>query len=668
MSQPSKGVKTPVTKKGEAAEPKLDVAPAPKGDPISKRGDPSNRTLPSVVNASPAPLEQLGDTDRYEVLDSIGEGGVGEVLVAKDGRLRREVALKRLHPDHAAEPEVRARFEREGRIQAQLEHPNIVPVYDMALTADGESCFTMKRIRGLTLREVLQSLRKGETKASQLFTLHKLLAVFNSLCLTLEYAHSRGVIHRDLKPENIMLGQFGEINVLDWGLAKVADDPEPEPGEHAEVLEGPTPKTVDVDDPNVSPTVDGAILGTPGYMPPEQINGDHHKLTPASDVYALGAILFEILTLDRLFTQKSGQGRMIAALAEPHVDARPSTRAPEREIAPELEHICVVATAFEPEQRYQSARELHDEVQAFLEGDRDLERRTRMAIEHTTAAERALSEANAGVDDVEQARTVAARELRTALALDPDNQTAQAAILNMLVTLPERLPEQVREELVAARGKDLPKQGKLLALATLMVALFVPFGLWMGVKSWTVVGAFGGFYAAYVVLGYAWALGTRPTLFGPVLVAMTGYVALATTFLGPLFFVPAVGINIVLMLTLHLRATLRQRVMICALVAGGFMVPFVLQTVGILPPAYLFENGMLLIKPTMLQFPQVATLVTLALATGANFLAPVLVMGRWVDALSGAERERCLREWQLRQFAPEAAQSMVADGVISRPA
>src|SRR5262249_38601700 len=195
----------------------------------------------------------------------IGRGGMGEVVLAHDLRIGRDVAIKRMKSRAPSESEI-GRFVREARIQARLDHPAIVPVHELGHDRDGNPYFTMRRLTGRNLHALMR-----DRSVSQ----QRLLRAFVDVCLALDYAHARGVVHRDIKPANVMLGDFGEVYVLDWGVARMLDeDPEAErrPGM----------------------TEIGAILGTPGYIAPEQLVGA--PCGTAADVYSLGTILFEILT------------------------------------------------------------------------------------------------------------------------------------------------------------------------------------------------------------------------------------------------------------------------------------------------------------------------------------------------------------------------------------
>ncbi|MCZ7681650.1 MAG: serine/threonine protein kinase [Sandaracinaceae bacterium] len=174
-------------------------------------------SAPSHVDAGPVSLSELGRGARYVRGAVIGAGGMGEVRLDRDRRIGREVAVKRLHAALGGREDTQARFLREARVQGQLEHPAIVPVYDLGAGEDGELYFTMKRVRGRTLADILADLAHGDAEAKKRFGRRRLLSAFSQVCLAIDYAHARGVMHRDLKPGNVMLGDWGEVYVLDWG-------------------------------------------------------------------------------------------------------------------------------------------------------------------------------------------------------------------------------------------------------------------------------------------------------------------------------------------------------------------------------------------------------------------------------------------------------------------
>ncbi len=289
--------------------------------------------------------EQRG---RYATSEELGRGGMGRVVVAADRHLDREVAMKLLleggASEHASVGAV-TRFVREARVTGSLEHPGIVPVHELGRRADGTLYYTMKRIRGRSLADVLGERR---TLAERL----ELAGVFRDVCDAMAYAHARGVVHRDLKPGNVMVGEFGETLVVDWGLAKVRGEEEA----RADL----------VDDPgrDAAQTVAGSVIGTPSYMSPEQARGDLPQIDERSDVWGLGAILFEILTGRPPFEGPTA----LAVLAKVLADDPPRVRELEPKAPPELAAIADRALSRDREARYADASEIAAEMAAWQDG------------------------------------------------------------------------------------------------------------------------------------------------------------------------------------------------------------------------------------------------------------------------------------------------------------
>lgn len=255
------------------------------------------------LNSDALPAGDPGS--RYQLHGEIARGGMGSILKGRDTDLGRDLAIKVLLDSHKDKPEVIQRFVEEAQISGQLQHPGIVPVYDLGQFSDERPFFTMKLVKGQTLAAILEARKQlGDDRA-------KLLGIFEQVCQTMAYAHSRGVIHRDLKPANIMVGAFGEVQVMDWGLAKVlaaggVADEKKSHESRAAVSVIRTVRTVGSETPCSvgSDTVMGAVLGTPGYMSPEQARGDVDLIDERADVFGLGAILCQILTGSPPFTGK----------------------------------------------------------------------------------------------------------------------------------------------------------------------------------------------------------------------------------------------------------------------------------------------------------------------------------------------------------------------------
>ena len=321
---------------------------------------------------------------RYELSGVLGRGGMGEVFRGRDASLGRELALKVLLGDNAHRPEAVERFREEAQIGGQLQHPGVVPVYELGCLGDGRPFFTMKLVKGVTLEKLLHDRRDPAQDRP------RFLKVFEQVCQAVAYAHARGVIHRDLKPPNVMVGAFGEVQVMDWGLAKVLGNntrKEPRP---------PGPINASVirthrDGSSGSETCEGDVLGTPAYMPPEQALGEMDRLDERCDVFSLGAILCEVLTGRPLYV-----GEDVAVVLR-------KARRGEREEAlsrldgcgadPELLALTKRCLAIEPEQRPRHAGEVAKAVEAYLAS---VEERVRQAeVERARAEVRAATERRA---------------------------------------------------------------------------------------------------------------------------------------------------------------------------------------------------------------------------------------------------------------------------------
>src|SRR5262249_40481777 len=303
------------------------------------------------------PVARRGGS-RFRVLRPHGRGGLGEVFVAHDRELHREVALKEIQERHADNPDSRARFLLEGEITGRLEHPNIVPVYSLGTYADGRPFYAMRFIQGDDLQDAIRRFHRPEADGGDLrqrnLALRQLLGRFVDVCNAIAYAHSRGVLHRDLKPGNILLGKYGETLVVDWGLAKALGK-----AEGSQSIEAPV---APISGSGSTPTQMGTAIGTPAYMSPEQAAGRLDQLGPRSDVYSLGATLYHLLTGRAPFAEKD----VGAVLRKVQQGDFPSPRQVQGEVPAALEAVCLKAMALKSADRYASAKELADEVERWL--------------------------------------------------------------------------------------------------------------------------------------------------------------------------------------------------------------------------------------------------------------------------------------------------------------
>jgi tRNA A-37 threonylcarbamoyl transferase component Bud32/tetratricopeptide (TPR) repeat protein len=308
-----------------------------------------------MPSPKPEAIVRQGGTPGYTIGGVVARGGMGEILDARQEAIDRTVAMK-VMLDHTDATDVR-RFIDEAKITGQLDHPNIVPIYELAVDEQGRPFYTMKMVRGITLKKVLELVAQGVEATAKKYPLPTLLTVFQKVCDALAFAHSRRVIHRDLKPENIMLGDFGSVLVMDWGLAKLTEPAgEPMPVDSSIILARP-PASADA-------TACGTVMGTPAYMAPEQARGEARALDPRADIYALGAILFEILHL-RPAVCGADAAEVMARVARGEVEW---SRERERRIPESLLAVCRKALAFEPAERYAQVEDLQRDLTAYQNG------------------------------------------------------------------------------------------------------------------------------------------------------------------------------------------------------------------------------------------------------------------------------------------------------------
>ncbi|MBN1770244.1 MAG: SUMF1/EgtB/PvdO family nonheme iron enzyme [Deltaproteobacteria bacterium] len=366
--------------------------------------------IASTGGALDEPLAANGPRVDVVVQSQLAEGGMGRILLAHDPTIGRVVAVKVMHTELSRDPEIRARFLAEARITGRLEHPNIVPVHALGVLPDGTAAFAMKRVRGEALSTILARIKARDAEARREHGRLRLLGVFQQVCQAVHFAHANGILHRDIKPANIMVGPFGEVFVMDWGIAKVIGAPVPEPAEAGRSTE--TPSIVPGPGSIAGGTSVGAILGTPEYMAPEQAMGRHDQLDARSDVYALGATLYEILVGRPAFQGVTPMETIAWVVAGPDptfdesVDGTP--------IPADLKAICLRAMARRKEDRYASARELFLAVEAFVTGAVERERRAREAAEQYRFARKLLDE-HASLTGTIAGRRAAAAELRATI-------------------------------------------------------------------------------------------------------------------------------------------------------------------------------------------------------------------------------------------------------------
>lgn len=287
------------------------------------------------------------NSDRYVDFAPLGQGGSAVLQTCRDKNLGRTVVMKVLHKQLANHEHMRARFLREARVTAQLQHPNTVPVYEVGFNLQGQLFFTMKRVEGETLRDILEHQVLGEANAIETYNLDRMLGLLIQVCNALAYAHAHGVVHRDVKPENILIGTFGEVMLLDWGVAKVwAMDDEDEQANVA------YQELTDV----------GQRPGTPLYMSPEQVRSGG-EIDARTDIYSIGVVLYEILTLKEPLRGERVHETFEMIVKE--VPIPPEQRTPQRQIPRLLASIAMKALEKDPKDRFQTMPEMIDALREF---------------------------------------------------------------------------------------------------------------------------------------------------------------------------------------------------------------------------------------------------------------------------------------------------------------
>ncbi|MCA9632184.1 MAG: protein kinase, partial [Myxococcales bacterium] len=530
--------------------------------------------------------------------------------------------------------EQRARFTREVRIQSRLNHPGVVPLFE-AGSNQGLPYFAMKRVHGRVLSEILASSRLGDESTLERFDQYHLLQDFTRVAWTVAFAHSRGVVHRDIKPSNVMLGEYGEVYLLDWGVASER------PRDASPVTPlGTAP--ADLTDPSQA-------LGTPAYMSPEHARGGAGP-EPSSDVFALGAMLFEVLTLKRL-NPGSGANEAMQLAAAP-IERRALEVMNTAQVPPRLQDLVLRAVAFDSDER-PSARELALSVERFLADRIDVEDRRQRAEAERDRAIQLLAER-------EEGQVLSAlRALNHASALTPDDDDAPTLLARLLLRADE-LDPRYRDDL----GSRL--QAHRTDAVRWSLRAMVPVGLFAGMLLWVTGGALLAVSPAILsfVLLAAW-LGrasrlTRVPDWHYYVSGPLGALAAAslTVVAGP-FALPPLGVLAHFpLLFMNSRAEARMRATQIAVALSAIYLPFCLQLTGVLPSTYLMENGHLVISP--IGFEVSPTRLWWFVAGGSLVLttATLVFLGRLSQKLERAQRQLFAQRWVLSRMVPRLGNSL----------
>ncbi|NQZ58429.1 MAG: protein kinase [Lentisphaeraceae bacterium] len=314
------------------------------------------------ISAEEIHLKETSE-DRYRLQEQIGQGGMGKILVVEDSNLNRILAMKILDPKNSTNPRLGEAFIEEAQITGQLQHPNIIPIHDIGILPDnGKQYYTMKLVEGESLQEIIDALKLQDPAYQRTYTMHALLTIFRKVCDALAYAHSIGIIHRDIKPANIMVGKFGEVLVLDWGLAKYKST------EGINEVNVVDEDTVELESGHISSslmTMAGTIKGSLAYISPEQAMADNESIDHQSDIFLLGATLYHMLTL-----QPPYSGRDIVDVITKAEDAQfthPNDTEHGSLIPEALVNILMKSMTVDKKERFQSVADLIEKIDDYLE-------------------------------------------------------------------------------------------------------------------------------------------------------------------------------------------------------------------------------------------------------------------------------------------------------------
>jgi eukaryotic-like serine/threonine-protein kinase len=331
--------------------------------------------LPRITEKGQA-IEIVSETrNRYEPIKLLGAGGMGEVVLVQDHDIARKVAVKRLLPE-ANDPIMLARFVEEIRTVGRLEHPNIVPVHDVGVDENGRYFFVMKYVEGETLEQIIRKLAEGNAEYHRIFTFERRLEIVISVLNALQYAHAHGVVHRDVKPANVMIGRFGEVVLMDWGIAKPMDSSRDAAKEARATIGDENERG------RMFLTHVGSLVGTPAYMSPEQARGDIENIDGRSDLYSAAVMLHELITLRHYLADETTTEGLLGSILTKEFVMTESERTAcpvDQGLPPELMYVALRGISKDPQKRaYQTAEDFVAELQRVLSGTFTVDCKTTM--------------------------------------------------------------------------------------------------------------------------------------------------------------------------------------------------------------------------------------------------------------------------------------------------
>jgi eukaryotic-like serine/threonine-protein kinase len=567
-------------------------------------------TVPERPTAPTGKID-LSAPEGYELKSIIGRGGMGEVWLAHDPAMERDVALKRMLADRPT-PDAEARFLREAKIQARLDHPAIVPVHELGRDLAGRPYFAMKRLAGTTLAELLQ---EGGSQ-------QRMLRALVDVCLAIALAHTRRIVHRDLKPANIMLGDYGEVYVLDWGVARI--------------MERASTNQRDLPSPSQDlGTQAGQLLGTPGYMAPEQVLGE--DVGPPADVYALGSILFEILAGEPL--HERGGGAMASTIGD--VVASPLLRRPDRATPPELDAICRDALTTNPTAR-PTVRELADRIQSYLDGDRDVERRRTLAQADLAAAREALAAGD---------RATTMKLAGRAMTLDPSCDEAIMLATSLIVEPPATVPPEVEKRLKVEEVRLMRERSRRALTPFLAFYLLTPLLPLLNIVSWPTLFFIYVAITGQVAMSFVnWRIRQVPM---PLYITYQLVVVFAFSRLtGPFVLTPVLACGMLLSFA-SIPWLTDRRWALASWSVFAMLMPFLIEAIGITGTTWeMTDRGLLTYGTVLEQRANLDAILTIIANAAIVTLIGTFALGIARDRRK-AQRDLYVQAWHLEQLLPK---------------